>query len=528
MHKKDAKDTIELTEAKKPLFPVESVVLAICVILIIAAIGVGLGLYFSVDTAPIVQAAGPALMPFDPTNPPIPDPTGCGFQILPQTNFNLPFAPSQKIGIRVAQVGNTEVYYAAAWGDLGLPKTYVLGTNIVRMFYNGSTMEQDTSFIFSAPLTPTMGIPATQTFRIPVSIKYSVATERLYVTILEYISPAYTCSTSIVILYCYTNAGVLDYSFGIGGSVVINYPLETPFGQLTAGNMVIGVDSIFVSGIRFSSQHGYINKYNFDGTLDTTWGTAGQATTATQNPYQAVGEPVIVGSYIYLPLLSTAGSAVVPVSSFKVWVVRFRLATGAVDTTWGTSGYLQLTGKGCSFSDDPVSSARVPPTLTYIGATDDMLVTFPNQSTYGVFAGTNIAIAKIKTISTNGGQDSAFGTSGYLFLPFLVGLTTVFGWGVYAANLGKIYVNVAQCNFPPTLVQATTVLYDITFEGEIINNPLAQQPLTPEQIPMPTEIFPVANDPNALIGIGAFSYLAAPMVSNPEAIRPLTVKYCFF
>jgi uncharacterized delta-60 repeat protein len=125
-------------------------------------------------------------------------------------------------------------------------------------------------------------------------------------------------------------AGTLDPSFGTGGIVTTDFGDQINSNIAIATAVTIQTDGkILVCG-GIPSSTGFpiaaIARYNTDGTVDTTFGTSGIATSLT------LGVPMSIA-------LQTDGKIVVagPAGGLELNVARFT-STGTLDTTFGTNG----------------------------------------------------------------------------------------------------------------------------------------------------------------------------------------------
>jgi uncharacterized delta-60 repeat protein len=124
------------------------------------------------------------------------------------------------------------------------------------------------------------------------------------------------------------NAGSLDATFGTGGKVLTPSGADYVMALLRQadGKLIVGGDTVGVS-------QQVIKRFNPDGTLDSTFGTAGQITVGLDRPdglvLQADGKLVFVGT----SLLPNATALV---------VMRF-LPDGTLDSSFGSGGKTTVT-----------------------------------------------------------------------------------------------------------------------------------------------------------------------------------------
>jgi uncharacterized delta-60 repeat protein len=201
-------------------------------------------------------------------------------------------------------------------------------------------------------------------------------------------------STSPAVVLRYNADGTLDTSFGVGGRVTIANTLNTTAFRLygveitTDGKIVVAGDA--PGGF-------YIARLNADGTFDTSFDGDGAAVinipgsnTSTTFPplgltLQADGKAVVTR---YLRD-STTGS------SSRISVARIT-TTGAVDTTFGTSGFILVPWRG-SGNDEPHDVA--------VQADGKIVIVGSTASSGG---GDFIAMR----FTSSGATDTSFGTGG--------------------------------------------------------------------------------------------------------------------
>ena len=130
----------------------------------------------------------------------------------------------------------------------------------------------------------------------------------------------------------YTTRGLLDTSFGINGSVT------TSFDSVSAARCVaIQPDGRIVVAGRTDNQSSSViavARYDTDGTLDTTFGVAGKVTTSTAPTYSGANSIVLQsdGRIVVAGFSNSAGVNLLT-------LVRYN-TNGSIDTTFGTAGTL--------------------------------------------------------------------------------------------------------------------------------------------------------------------------------------------
>lgn len=121
----------------------------------------------------------------------------------------------------------------------------------------------------------------------------------------------------------YNNDGSIDTTFGDNGSITYNIG-NSPYGLTFALQQE---SKILVSGTSYSSGFNsqfFTNRYNYNGSLDTTFATNGQITTPIQG-------------YVFSNLVQSDGKIVVVGMSGGLKSIRYN-ANGTIDTTYGING----------------------------------------------------------------------------------------------------------------------------------------------------------------------------------------------
>jgi uncharacterized delta-60 repeat protein len=136
----------------------------------------------------------------------------------------------------------------------------------------------------------------------------------------------------------YDSNGTLDPSFGSGGKVTTsffgNFDEALDIALQSNGQIVtVGVDSTAASNFDFSPSNNFaLVRYNNDGSLDSTFGSAGKVTTDLGSEDRAVGLAIQSNGDLVAGGLSFNTSAVMEFA-----LARYTSA-GALDATFGTGG----------------------------------------------------------------------------------------------------------------------------------------------------------------------------------------------
>lgn len=147
----------------------------------------------------------------------------------------------------------------------------------------------------------------------------------------------------------YNRDGSLDTSFGDGGIVTTTFPGDGSYAfavALQADGKIIaaGTDFVDFNPGDMSDTDFALARYNPDGTPDTTFGTGGQVTT------DFLGKEDDAFSVLIQPdgKIVAVGSANDPVNFYNFAAVRY-LSNGTIDTTFGTAGKVTTDFRGGGF-----------------------------------------------------------------------------------------------------------------------------------------------------------------------------------
>lgn len=188
--------------------------------------------------------------------------------------------------------------------------------------------------------------------------------------------------------------GDLDASFGIQGQVAdtmmesVHATLVQPDGKIVVvGNMLVDVNGTTVNAPT-------VTRYNTDGSLDYSFGTAGRVLTDTSSTYGCLYSVVIQSD----GKIVAVGSA-----SHNSFIVRLN-SDGTFDTTFSGDGKLNFTVSGPDYQSSHASNVALIPNSDKILLAGTVEYTYvPNQDSDDTF---------LARINANGTFDSTFGTSG--------------------------------------------------------------------------------------------------------------------
>ncbi len=202
----------------------------------------------------------------------------------------------------------------------------------------------------------------------------------------------------------YNPDGSLDTSFGSGGIVTTSFPGQGSYAfalALQSDGKIIAAGTDFVN---FSSEDNSntdfaLERYNPDGTPDTTFGNGGQVTTDFDGFNDDVFSILIQAD----GKLVAVGSAKTPATFYDFAAVRY-LANGTIDTTFGVAGKVRTDFGHADF--DQARSAALQPDGKIVAAG----TTIFNNGLSEPFA--------VARYNTNGTLDTTFDSDGKLQINF--------------------------------------------------------------------------------------------------------------
>jgi uncharacterized delta-60 repeat protein len=128
--------------------------------------------------------------------------------------------------------------------------------------------------------------------------------------------------------------GIIDTSFGTAGTLTYNVPNGVNYGTAT---MVLNNGSYILSGYRVSTTFYYLLKVAPNGTVDTSFGTAGITTGSTFGFGDYGGKVLELSSGKLLAAISMCLSG----TDCALGAARFS-SNGILDTSFGTAGYATI------------------------------------------------------------------------------------------------------------------------------------------------------------------------------------------
>src|SRR6266705_3001538 len=202
----------------------------------------------------------------------------------------------------------------------------------------------------------------------------------------------------------YNADGSLDTSFGSGGIVTTSFPGQGSYAfalALQSDGKIIAAGTDFVN---FSSEDNSntdfaLERYNADGTPDTTFGNGGQVTTDFDGFNDDVFSILIQAD----GKLVAVGSAKNPANYYDFAAARY-LANGTIDTTFGVAGKVRTDFGHADF--DQARSAVLQPDGKIVAAGTAIF----NNGLSEPFA--------VARYNTNGTLDTTFSSDGKMFIDF--------------------------------------------------------------------------------------------------------------
>jgi uncharacterized delta-60 repeat protein len=202
----------------------------------------------------------------------------------------------------------------------------------------------------------------------------------------------------------YNPDGTLDTSFGVGGIVTTSFPGQGSYAfalALQSDGKIIAAGTDFVN---FSSEDNSdtdfaLERYNPDGTPDTTFGNGGQVTT----DFDGFNDDVFSILIQTDGKIVAVGSAKNPANFYDFAAVRY-LTNGTIDTTFGVAGKVRTDFGHAGF--DQARSAALQPDGKIVAAG----TTIFNNGLSEPFA--------VARYNTNGTLDTTFDSDGKLQINF--------------------------------------------------------------------------------------------------------------
>jgi uncharacterized delta-60 repeat protein len=194
-------------------------------------------------------------------------------------------------------------------------------------------------------------------------------------------------STGNTVVLGFTNTGVLDNTFGVGGVATI--PTS---GQIPTTMLLLPDNKILVTAFTFATGVSRIYRLNANGTIDTAFGTGGSTLIASPDSGQSVAYGINTsadGKILLSGLLAGVGDD-------RALVTRYS-ANGTLDTTFGINGFAFV---GTGTDGNRASSVDV--------VADGSLLISGNAE----FTSSNEVF--LTQISSTGTVNTSFGTNGYV------------------------------------------------------------------------------------------------------------------
>ncbi|HAM88042.1 MAG: hypothetical protein US83_C0001G0013 [Candidatus Falkowbacteria bacterium GW2011_GWC2_38_22] len=186
----------------------------------------------------------------------------------------------------------------------------------------------------------------------------------------------------------YTSTGILDTSWGTSGILTYNSgALQSDIAQAVT---IDSQNNVYVAGTQGTNGFDWaIRKYTSAGTLDTSWGSAGQLTYNSGASQWDFANAVILDSQNNIYIVGSRET------DNTDWVIRKYTSTGILDTSWGSAGMVTY-NSGASQSDDA----------------NTIIIDSQNNIYIAGFQGTNGADWAIRKYTSAGILDTDWGFSG--------------------------------------------------------------------------------------------------------------------
>jgi uncharacterized delta-60 repeat protein len=197
----------------------------------------------------------------------------------------------------------------------------------------------------------------------------------------------------------YNSNGSLDSTFGNGGKATTDFN----GGLDAASSMAIQTDGkIVLAGFATAGDpHMALVRYNSNGTLDTTFGTGGKLVTDINGTRDFANAVAIQSD----GKIVAAGSTLVPVFSFVMFALARYNTDGSLDSTFGSGG-------------------RVTTQVVFGDGEDDEIFALAIQPDGKILAAGEANFAQdfgMVRYQNNGSLDTAFGTNGVVTTDFSAG-----------------------------------------------------------------------------------------------------------
>ncbi|MEI7505770.1 MAG: hypothetical protein WCK23_03040, partial [Actinomycetes bacterium] len=233
-------------------------------------------------------------------------------------------------------------------------------------------------------LDPTFGVAGAAT----VSVGPMYPSKMVVLPDNKILVTAFTTATGASSIYRLNANGTIDTSFGTGGSTLIASPDTSP--AQVYGMNVSTDGKIIVVGAYYAiaDPRTLISRYSANGTLDTTFGTNGFAFAGTgTSGNSAFTVNVLPDSRLLISGTSDFGA------SHEIFLTRLS-SSGAADTTFGTNGYVRYTG--VSVSAHAVVAVQPDQRILIGYATNQVIINRLNENgSIDLTFGTNGSITRI-------------------------------------------------------------------------------------------------------------------------------------
>jgi uncharacterized delta-60 repeat protein len=207
-----------------------------------------------------------------------------------------------------------------------------------------------------------------------------------------------------------TSAGQLDTSFGVGGFVPLASQVVTAMTLQSDGKILVttgaGAPTEILAPFSLAPtpQPGAIARYNANGSLDKTFGAAGQAAcvaSAAALAIQSDGKILVAGTIPSALLTDITSGRTFAANQTGFGLVRYN-SNGSIDTTF--NGGIAITGFGRAFPAGNGFSLAIQ--------SNGEIVVAGQAGALGASLAFNLSSFALARYTTTGKPDTAFGTKG--------------------------------------------------------------------------------------------------------------------
>ena len=226
------------------------------------------------------------------------------------------------------------------------------------------------------------------------------------------------------LIYAQTQSGTLDPSFGTGGKVTTDFAGSGAIAVQPDGKLVAAGAATINDQVDFA-----LARYNSDGTLDTSFGTAGRVTTDFGGRWEGASSIALQGD----GKIVVAGTT--EVGQFAAFAVARYNSNGTLDTNFGSGGKVIT---GFANDTDRVALGPVSAQAYSVAVQPDGRIVATGYA--NVDGEEDFALVRY---NANGTLDATFGAGGKVITEFgrlQQGFSYAFGNSIAVQSGGKIVV----------------------------------------------------------------------------------------